>query len=94
MVTEEKRKELDDRARAGEVVVPGGRGGNSLEAQVNLAKGRIDGGQTRLSQLGKEGYREMGLKGVLSTREEWGGKAAKLKGINIDESKLKTGTKE
>ena len=32
-------EELDRRAREGEVVVPGGTGGHSLEAQKNLAEG-------------------------------------------------------
>ncbi|OAE34778.1 hypothetical protein AXG93_2528s1440 [Marchantia polymorpha subsp. ruderalis] len=113
MATEQQRKELDARARAGEEVVPGGRGGKSLEAQEHLAEGRSmdapafgflgqivsspcrsKGGQTRSSQLGREGYQEMGRKGGLSTSEESGGEAAKSKGINIDESKFKTGTKE
>lgn len=33
------RVELDRRAHEGEVVVPGGTGGRSLEAQEHLAKG-------------------------------------------------------
>lgn len=33
------RAELDRRAREGEVVVPGGTGGHSLEAQEHLAEG-------------------------------------------------------
>ena len=33
------RAELDRRAREGEVVVPGGAGGHSLEAQEHLAEG-------------------------------------------------------
>lgn len=36
-----KRKELDEKARQGEVVVPGGTGGKSLEAQEHLAEGKI-----------------------------------------------------
>jgi hypothetical protein len=33
------RAELDRRAREGEVVVPGGTGGHTLEAQEHLAEG-------------------------------------------------------
>lgn len=33
------REELEERARLGETVVPGGTGGKSLEAQENLAEG-------------------------------------------------------
>lgn len=36
-----KRKELDEKARQGEVVVPGGTGGKSLEAQEHLAEGKL-----------------------------------------------------
>jgi hypothetical protein len=39
MLNPEEREELDRRARAGEVVVPGGTGGKSLEAQIHLAEG-------------------------------------------------------
>ena len=39
MATEEERKELDARARSGETVVPGGKGGKSLAAQEQLAEG-------------------------------------------------------
>lgn len=35
------REELDERARHGETVVPGGTGGKSLEAQEHLAEGNI-----------------------------------------------------
>lgn len=34
-----KRAELDERARRGETVVPGGTGGKSLKAQEQLAQG-------------------------------------------------------
>ena len=33
------REELDEKARQGETVVPGGTGGKSLEAQEHLAEG-------------------------------------------------------
>jgi len=33
------REELDERAKHGETVVPGGTGGKSLEAQEHLAEG-------------------------------------------------------
>lgn len=36
---QEKRSELDRRAKEGETVVPGGTGGKSLEAQEHLAEG-------------------------------------------------------
>jgi len=39
MLTPEEREELNRRAREGEVVVPGGTGGKSLEAQIHLAEG-------------------------------------------------------
>ena len=35
----ESREELDEKARHGETVVPGGTGGKSLEAQEHLAEG-------------------------------------------------------
>ena len=37
---EEEKRKLDERARNGETVVPGGTGGKSLEAQLHLAEGR------------------------------------------------------
>ena len=37
---EEEKKKLDERARHGETVVPGGTGGKSLEAQIHLAEGK------------------------------------------------------
>lgn len=36
---QQKREELDERAKHGETVVPGGTGGKSLEAQEHLAEG-------------------------------------------------------
>ncbi|KMZ70774.1 Small hydrophilic plant seed protein [Zostera marina] len=53
MTSEQKelRSELDQRARKGETVVPGGAGGKSLEAQEHLAEGRIRRGQKRKQQL-------------------------------------------
>lgn len=39
MATVEERKELDARAKRGETVVPGGKGGKSLLAQEKLAEG-------------------------------------------------------
>lgn len=35
----EEKKKLDERVKQGETVVPGGTGGKSLEAQLNLAEG-------------------------------------------------------
>ncbi|KAK3407842.1 em protein H5 [Eucalyptus grandis] len=96
MASEQERQELDRRAREGETVVPGGTGGKSLEAQEHLAEGRSKGGQkggqTRKEQIGKEGYQEMGRKGGLSTTEESGGERAVREGIEIDESKFRTGS--
>ncbi|XP_020085797.1 em protein H5-like [Ananas comosus] len=94
MATEQERAELDRRAREGEVVVPGGTGGKSLQAQEHLAEGRSRGGQTRREQIGTEGYREMGRKGGLSTTDESGGERAAREGITIDESKYKTSSQD
>ncbi|KAL4338186.1 hypothetical protein DS421_12g375370 [Arachis hypogaea] len=63
MASKQQKQELDERAKQGETVVPGGTGGKSLEAQEHLAEGRSKGGQTRREQLGTEGYQEMGRKG-------------------------------
>ncbi|XP_050246268.1 protein EMB-1 [Quercus robur] len=90
MSSQQKRQELDARARQGETVVPGGTGGKSLEAQEHLAEGRSRGGQTRRKQLGTEGYQEMGRKGGLSTGDMSGEERAKEEGIPIDESKFRT----
>ncbi|KAH0995253.1 hypothetical protein GBA52_019117 [Prunus armeniaca] len=73
----QKRRELDEKARKGEVVIPGG-------------TGRSRGGQTRKNEIGDEGYHEMGKKGGLSTTEKSGGERAAEKGIPLDESKYKT----
>ncbi|KAK2378957.1 Stress induced protein [Trifolium repens] len=88
---QQNRKELDEKAKQGETVVPGGTGGKSLEAQEHLAEGRSKGGQTRKEQLGTEGYKEMGRKGGLSTMDKSGEERAEEEGIDIDESKFKTG---
>ncbi|KAK6943463.1 Late embryogenesis abundant protein, LEA_5 subgroup [Dillenia turbinata] len=86
---EEDREVLDQRAREGETVVPGGTGGKSLDAQERLAEGRSRGGQTRKEQMGTEGYHEMGRKGGLSTLDKSGGERAEEEGIPIDESKFR-----
>ena len=39
MSSQQKRQELDAKARQGETVVPGGTGGKSLKAQEHLAEG-------------------------------------------------------
>lgn len=90
---QQNRKELDEKAKQGETVVPGGTGGKSLEAQEHLAEGRSRGGQTRKEQIGTEGYQEMGRKGGLSTMDKSGGERAEEEGVDIDESKYKTGGK-
>ncbi|XAR65953.1 hypothetical protein NMG60_11011973 [Bertholletia excelsa] len=88
----QERQELDQRAKQGETVVPGGTGGKSLEAQEHLAEGRSRGGQTRREQLGTEGYQEMGRKGGLSMADRAGGERAEEEGISIDESKFRNGS--
>ncbi|KAD2392847.1 hypothetical protein E3N88_39824 [Mikania micrantha] len=74
MTSEQQRKELDDRARRGETVVPGG-------------TGRSRGGQTRREQLGTEGYQEIGRKGGLSGGDQSGRQRGKIdEQIDVDES--------
>ncbi|KAK4253311.1 hypothetical protein QN277_010634 [Acacia crassicarpa] len=90
MSSQQERANLDQKAKQGETVVPGGTGGKSLEAQEHLAEGRHRGGQTRKEQLGTEGFQEMGRKGGLSTMDKSGGERAEEEGIPIDESKFRT----
>ncbi|KAG5060414.1 hypothetical protein AAZX31_01G108400 [Glycine max] len=91
---QQNKQELDERARQGETVVPGGTGGKSLEAQQHLAEGRSRGGKTRKEQLGTEGYHEMGRKGGLSTMDKSGEERAQEEAIDIDESKFRTGNNQ
>ncbi|GAQ78674.1 Em protein [Klebsormidium nitens] len=86
---EEEKRKLDERARNGEVVVPGGTGGKSLEAQLHLAEGRHKGGIHRREELGHEGYHEMGKKGGLARSGEDPEQRAQEEGIHIDESKFR-----
>ncbi|TXG58831.1 hypothetical protein EZV62_016660 [Acer yangbiense] len=86
---QEKRAELDARARKGETVVPGGTRGKSLDAQERLADGRRRGGETRKEQIGSAGYHEMGRKGGLTTIDKSGEERAAEERIEIDESKYK-----
>ncbi|VVB02849.1 unnamed protein product [Arabis nemorensis] len=92
MASQQEKKQLDERAKKGETVVPGGTGGKSLEAQQHLAEGRSRGGQTRKEQLGTEGYQQMGRKGGLTTGDKPGGENAEDEGVEIDESKFRTKT--
>ncbi|GMN71333.1 hypothetical protein TIFTF001_051821 [Ficus carica] len=69
---QEIRRELDEKARQGKTVVPGGTGGKSLEAQEHLAEGRSRGGQMRAEELGHEGYKELGRKGGETRKEKLG----------------------
>lgn len=39
MASQQEKKQLDERAKKGETVVPGGTGGKSFEAQQHLAEG-------------------------------------------------------
>lgn len=48
---QQERKELDERAKQGETVVPGGTGGKSLEAQEHLAEGKYLGYSLQYSMM-------------------------------------------
>ncbi|GAQ78673.1 Em protein [Klebsormidium nitens] len=86
---EEEKRKLDERARNGETVVPGGTGGKSLEAQLHLAEGRHKGGLHRAQEPGHEGYHEMGKKGGLASSGDDPEQRAQREGIHIDESKFR-----
>ncbi|XP_062005629.1 protein SLE3-like [Rosa rugosa] len=57
----QKRAELDERARKGETVIPGGTRGKTLEAQEHLAEGRRKGGLSTTDKSGEERAREEGI---------------------------------
>ncbi|KAL0720694.1 hypothetical protein Bca4012_035293 [Brassica carinata] len=44
MASQQEKKQLDERAKKGETVVPGGTGGKSFEAQQHLAEGGAEEG--------------------------------------------------
>nr|GEX15666.1 small hydrophilic plant seed protein, conserved site-containing protein [Tanacetum cinerariifolium] len=74
---QEKRYELDAKAKQGETVIPGGTGGKSLEAQEHLAEGSspLSLNITNIywkEQLRTEGYQEMGNKGGQTRKEQLG----------------------
>ncbi|KAK8946933.1 Em-like protein GEA6 [Platanthera zijinensis] len=81
MSTEQERRKLDEKARQGEAVIPGGAGGKSLEAQEHVAEGRSRGGQARKEQIGTEGYKEIGRMGGLTATEVSGGERAPEEGV-------------
>ncbi|KFK36907.1 hypothetical protein AALP_AA4G188500 [Arabis alpina] len=81
MASQQEKKQLDERAKKGETVVPGGTGGKSLEAQQHLAEGRSRGGQTRKEQLGTEGYQNMGRKGGRNSGDKPGDENVEDEGV-------------
>ncbi|XP_026665457.1 protein EMB-1-like [Phoenix dactylifera] len=85
MATQQERAGPDASARQGEIVIPGGVCGKSLESQEHLAEGRSFGGQTWREQLGAEGR-----KGKFSTMDESRGERAAIEGINIHESECRS----
>ncbi|KAM2625413.1 hypothetical protein TB1_032281 [Malus domestica] len=94
----QKRQELDQKARQGATVVPGGTGGRHRGDEAKKEQLGSEGyqemghrgGEARKEQIGQEGYQEMGKKGGLSTKDKSGGERAAKEGIEIDESKYKT----
>ncbi|TKY65805.1 SLE1 protein [Spatholobus suberectus] len=70
------REELDERARQGETVVPGGTGGKSLEAQEHLAEGMHAMQPLSLSlkntHTHTQGYHEMGSNGGQTRKKQMG----------------------
>ncbi|GAQ88424.1 Em protein [Klebsormidium nitens] len=70
---EEEKRKLDERARNGETVVPGGTGGKSLEAQLHLAEGRHKGGlHRRHDYTGEEQKQEHGTLNAQERERERG----------------------
>ncbi|KAL3692865.1 hypothetical protein R1sor_006516 [Riccia sorocarpa] len=79
MASEQERKELDERAKQGKEVVPGGRGGKSVEAQERLAEGRRKGGKKGGSSRKEENTED----------QKAGEEATKQEEKNVDASKAR-----
>ncbi|MCO5600699.1 hypothetical protein L7F22_054814 [Adiantum nelumboides] len=67
---------------------------SSKEAYEHIKEGGRKGGETRAQEMGTEGYKKMGKKGGLARTGQLGGEAAEEQGIEIDESKYRTTTKD
>lgn len=82
MVSHQDKPKLDAKARQGEIVIPGGTDGKSLEVQENLADVRSRGGETRREQIGGM-ISEMGSKGGMSIIDQSGGETATQERVEL-----------